>query len=288
MVVGRPKEIAEEPALAKAIGLLLPAERLSAFGKSSGIELDKTREGLIAGFDHATLYLASTPPGSAVRDRFTARLVTEPTVKAPHPRIVRVSGMVGETPETLVHVDGQLAAVSVGSAIPARVAELYALGKLRSSPSALRGAALSGLPLGELERAPARFYAPGPFGGDWAGGARGLLQTTTAVGLAVSPSAEGKLRVTLVLVGDFRSDQADPAELLRQTWQDLATSNLGRLLGFDTVSSPPSVSGTPGSLRLAMELDPVPLAQGLRAAVMAQVWEILRLERPPAPDAAPP
>lgn len=288
MVVGRPKEIARDPVLAKAIGLLLPEERLAAFTKSSGVELAKTSEGLIAAFDHATLYMASTPHGSPVRERFSERLLTDPTVKKPHPRILRVTGVVGETPETLVHIDGKLAAVAVGSSIPARVTELYALGKLRSSPPAFRGAALSALPLAELERAPARFYAPGPFSGDWARGARGLLLTTTAVGLSVAPSAQGKLALTLVLAGDYRADDRDPAELLRQTWEDLASSNLGRLLGLDTVAAPPLVSASPDSLRFSVELDPVPLAQGLRAAVMAEVWEILRLEPPPGRDAPSP
>jgi hypothetical protein len=287
MVVGRPKELASDEALDRAIGLLLPKERLALFTKSSGVDLARTGEGLIAGFDHATLYMAATPESStAAEERFAERLVAGPRIKTPHPRVRSITGVVGDTPETLVQVDGQWLAVSVGSSLPARIAGLYALGRLKKSPAAFEGAALSTLPLAELEKAPARFYAPGPFAGEWAKGAHGLLSRALAAGIAVKPAAGGHLAVTLVLAGDFGSFPGDPGQAMRDAWQDLATSGLGRLLGFDAPAAPPLVSSTPEAVRLSVELDPMPLATGLRAAVMAQVWEILGLEGP-ARDAPP-
>lgn len=284
LVVGRPKEVASDASLAKAIELILPAERLDAYSKSTGVELRTLESGLIAGFDHATLYVADARTGSTVaEERFAERLLAGTRVARPHPRIHRLSGVVGRTPETLVRVDERLVAVSVGSALPARVVELYARGKLEKSPPALRGAALGSLPVQELESAPMRFYAPGPFTGDWTHGARGLLAAATAVGVAVRPAGEGKLSVVVVIAGSFDATSSDPAEAARRAWTDLAQSGLGKLLGLDQ-SAPASVVGTPDSLRLTVEVAALPLAQGLRAAVMAEVWEILDL-KPPQPQA---
>lgn len=288
MVVGRPKELASDAALAKAIELLLPPERLDAFSRSSGVELRTLDTGLIAGFDHATLYLADSRTGStSVEERFAERLLAGTRVARPHPRIHRIAGVVGQTPETLVRVDGRLVAVSVGSALPARIVELYARQKLAKSPPALRGSALSSLPVAELEAAPMRFYAPGPFSAEWTRGARGLLAAATAVGIAVRPAPEGHLSVVVVVAGSFGGAGADPATQVGLAWTDLSQSGLGKLLGLDQAAAP-SVVVTPDALRLSVELAALPLAQGLRAAVMAEVWEILDLSPPAAKEPLPP
>src|SRR6185295_4064338 len=106
----------------------------------------------------------------------------------------RISGAVSGMPETLVSVRGHLVAVALGDPTPARVAELYAEGRLARSPSALHGSALATLP-GTLGRAPLVFYAPGPFSGEWASGARGLLGAAVALGVAVTPEGDS-LHVT--------------------------------------------------------------------------------------------
>lgn len=284
LVVGRPKELASDPTLREAIGLLLPDERLAVFARSSGIDLRKVSNGLIAGFDHATLY-AADDGSELVEERFSERLVAGARVTKTHPRVHRIAGVVGQTPETLVRVDGQLSAVSVGSGLPARIVELYAEKKLTKSPSALRGSALSTLPIAELASAPACFYAPGPFEGDWAQGAHGLLSAATAVGIAVRPASEGRVSVLLVIAGDFRSREVDPSAALGAAWSELAGSDLGKLLGLAT-ASPPSISSTPDALRLTVDIEARPVALGLRAAVMAEVWEILHLD-PPKPELTP-
>jgi len=288
MVVGRPKELASDPGLSKAVELLVPRERLDAFSKSSGVDLGKLDSGLIAGFDHATLYVADARDGSTTaEERFAERLLAGTRVSKPHPRIHRLSGVIGSTPETLVRIDERLVAVSVGSALPARIVELYARSKLKKSPTALRGSALSSLPVAELETAPLRFYAPGPFTGEWTTGARGLLAAATAVGVAVRPASEGNLSVVLVIAGAFGGSEGDPATRAGQAWVDLAQSGLGKLLGLDQAAAP-SVVASPDSLRVAVEVAALPLAQGLKAAVMSEVWEILNLSPPKPTEPQPP
>jgi len=280
VVVGSPKQIAGEPELRKAIDQLLPETRLDAFAKSSGVDLRTASSALVAGFDFATLYAAIVPDGGdLVEQRFTERLIAGPSVKSPHPKIRRITGVVGTTPECMVRVDDDLVAVSVGSRVPAQVVELYARNKLKS-PRAFHGSALKNLPVAEIEKETARFYAPGPFQGDWATQGRGLLSTAVAVGIGAHPLKGGLLAVTIYIAGDFSGGEGDASTRLAESWNALATSDLGRLLALDRPASPPSVSGTPELLRLSVELELQPLASGIKAAVMSEVWEILDLKAP--------
>lgn len=287
MVVVRPAELSSAPSLKDALALLLPEPRLDAFAKSSGVELRELPAGVAAGFDYSTLYLFQLDnSGSAVQRQFSERLVGGPRVVSPHEKIRRITGVIGRTPESLVLIDGELGAVSVGSATPARVVELYALGKLKKSPPALSGAALSALPK-SVGSAPLAFYAPGPFEGEWARGARGLLINAVAIGVSVRPLPGKKVEVTLVLAGDW--PKPDATTRLVDAWDDLAASNLGRLLGLDHPAAAPIVSALPDQLKMTVELDVMPLAQGLRAAVLSEVWEIMDLPRPaPAGGGSPP
>ncbi len=278
MVIGRPREIVRDGTLAKAIGRLLPDSGLEAFSRSSGVDLRHVDSALAAGFDFGTLYMVEAP-GSVGRmqTRFENRIVTGAIIKRPHPELTRVAGLIGTTPESLVRIDHRVAAVAVGSPTPARVVELFALKKLKRSPRALAGSALKSLPTDELEKAPARFYAPGPFQDEWATGAHGLLRTATALGVAARPAGEGRIAFTVAIAGDFHDPKGDPATRLQDAWNELAASGMGHLLGLNQPASGPTVSGTPDLLRLNVELDSEPLANGLRAAVKAEVWEFLDL-----------
>ena len=283
MVVGSPRQLARHPSLRPAIGLLLPDTRLDAFAQGSGVELRNTEHALVAGFDYATLYVVEPPNAARVEERFRARLVTEPAVVRPHPRVARVRGLVGKTPQTLLRVDDRLIAVSVGSATPARVVELFALEKLEKSPPALRGAALSTLPK-DLGNAPLRFYAPGPFGQEWTRGARGLLAAAVAVGARVQPLPNGRVEVAIFVTGDWSKTAIEATSGLLAAWEDLANSGTGRLLGLKEPVSPARVDLKGDVLELRVELDAMTLARGLRAAVEADVWEILDLAPPPGDD----
>ncbi|HVU02248.1 MAG TPA: hypothetical protein VHE30_10875 [Polyangiaceae bacterium] len=284
LVVAHPAELAHDPAFHEALELLLPTPRLAAFAVSSGLDLREVTTGLAAGFDYATLYAAECPTGGElVERRFVDRLAgAEHTERSEQPTIVRISGTRADVPETLVDVRGRFVAVSVGDPTPARVLELYARRRLTRSPSALRGAALAALP-SSLAAAPIVLYAPGPFSGEWAAGARGLLGGATAMAATVVPKGEA-IELTVVLAGAFDAVDADR---LVSAWTDLEASSMGKLLSLDQPIAPPKAALEDGRLVLRIGLSLRPLATGLRAAVAADVWEILNIPPPPSGPARP-
>lgn len=286
MVVGRPAELAADPDLTKALAPLIGPARLAGYARGTGVDLTHTPSALVAGFDYSTLYMASTPGHNAlVQGAFVARLVSGPVEKSRHPALHFVQGVIGRTPETLVRAEGQLVAVAVGDPTPARVVEAYALGRLRS-PTALRGAALSTLP-GDLDKAPLRFYAPGPFTREWVGGAHGLLDAALAIAISVQPLPGKRLQATVVLAGDWASEGPDSTSRLLATWEDLAESSTGKLLGFNEPAAAAIISTTPKLLKLRVELKLEPLVNGLHAAVAADVQQMLDVP-PRKPVTAPP
>jgi hypothetical protein len=278
LVVGSPRALGRDPSLAPAIALLLPEARLDAFAAGSGVELRDVDSALAAGFDYSTLYVVASSEPARVEQRFRERLVSEPVQARPHPQITRLTGIVGSTPQTLVRVGDRLVAVSVGSALPARIVELFALGKLHKSRPALSGSALSSLP-SDLDSAPFRFYAPGPFATEWTRGARGLLAAATAVAVVATPLSGGRIQLRLLVAGDW-SATPEAVAALEAGWQDLAQSGTGKLLGLNEPVSGPKIEPGHSLLEATVELDALTLARGLRAAVEADVWEILDIPRP--------
>ena len=122
LIIGRPTELASDSAFVEALRPLLSQRRLEAFVETTGVDLRKTPTALAAGFDFGTLYMAETPrENERVQALFTERLLHGATVQRPHPNVHRVSGMIGKTPQTLVRIDHELIAVSVGDPTPARV-----------------------------------------------------------------------------------------------------------------------------------------------------------------------
>lgn len=278
LLVGSPKRVAENPAFRDAISVLLPAERVDGFAAGSGVDLRAVNSALVAGFDFGTLYAVEPSAGSVPRivSRFRDRIVSGERRHLPHPLVERITGVIGATPETLVRVDQRLIAIAVGDPTPARVVEAFARKKLQTSPTALRGAALSTLdppPAGSV----ATFYAPGPFSGEWAHGARGLFADALALSISLVPLDAGRARFVVQVAGDFPASGAD--ELTRAV-SDLAASPMGKLLGLDQSATPPLVRERAHSLWLDTELDLGPIARGLHAAVAADVWEIMDMKAP--------
>ncbi|HEX4334799.1 MAG TPA: hypothetical protein VH062_02730 [Polyangiaceae bacterium] len=272
LAVARLAELSHAPEMKKSLELLFPATRLDAFAKSTGLDLRTSPLAAAAGFDLATLFLAETPWENALIERqFTERLTLAPTVSVSARGVRRIAGTVGLNPETLLRADRRFVAVAIGDPTPARVAELYAEQRLPRSPPALKGSALSTLPA-TLAAAPIRFYAPGPFAGEWASGARGLLGVTVALGVGVYPEGDA-LRVVAVLSGRWNGTDVDQLEA---AWNDLAQSSMGRLLGLDQPLTPADVTVTSDQLTLEVHLARLPLVTGLRAAVAADVWEFLK------------
>jgi hypothetical protein len=264
MIVGSPKRIGSDSAFGEAIRLLFPEPRVTAFARGSGVDLNRVESGLIAGFDLGTLYMLEPPPraAAAIVERFRERLLTSDRSERPHPKIERIAGIIGRTPERLVRID-----------------EAYARKRLRKSPPALKGASLSTLGTAP-PNAVATFYAPGPFSGEWARGAHGLLADTVALRISLIPVSRGRARFELELAGEFAADARDK---LLAAFAELQTSSFGKLLALDQTDSPPKVEQRPERLHFGIVLDVAPVAEGLRAAVMADVWEILEL-KPPASD----
>lgn len=285
MIVAKPRELAKNAALMRAVGVVVPPVRLDLFARSAGLDLRSTPEALVAGFDYGTLYMAATPENNvAVEQLFASRVVSGAVRRSPDPRVHRISGVVGSTPEALVHVDGLLVAVATGDPTPARVVEAFARRKLKKSKPALAGAALSTLPR-QMGDAPLQLYAPGPFQREWLGGAHGLLSASLAVGIAARPEADGNVEITVYLAGDWSRAGPDTTTRLLATWEDLAQGATGHLTGLDQPVAAPIVSATPEVLKLRVELASMPIAIGLKAIVAADVEEMLDTGAP-APRSA--
>jgi hypothetical protein len=284
MAVGRPADLANMPILRPFLADLLPSERLDAFALSTGIDLRETPNALAAGFDYGSLYVAETPfDNRVIEKRFTDRLVAGASVESKHPRVRRISGTVGLSPEALLRVDRRFVAFAVGDPSQTKIVELYLTGRLSRSPSALRGSALREVPA-DFATAPFRFYAPGPFTGEWATGAHGLLGAASAFAAAAAPEGDS-LKVRAVLVGNY---QGEDLARLSSAWADLAESSMGRLTGLDRPISPPATDLGPGRLTLEVKIALAPFFAGLRAAVAADVWEMLGGRAPTRPLAPTP
>jgi len=281
----KPREVLAQPELGQAILRIIPSQRFDAFAESSGVDLRVLPEAAIAGFPYSTLYVAELPNGVAenARARFAERLLAGAVTKRPHPGLTRITGVIGQTPETLLTIDERLLAVAVGDPVQVKIAEAYAEERLKHSPPALRGAALSALPELAANNV-AVLFAPGPFADEWQRAAGGLLQSTVAIAITVQPTANGKVATTLYLAGAWQDSADDAARRLSVAWATFARSSAGRLFELNDVAE---VSTSPDMLRLRVELELAALVRGLRASVLADLSQILNLPPRSAPEKAP-
>jgi hypothetical protein len=292
LLLGRPEELAREQDVVRSLSRVLPADKLDAFARTTGVDLRKVPHALAAGFDYSTLYSAEVPGSHAsILRLFADRLHEAPVVRHPEAALTWISGTSAGLPETLLSFDAHWVVVSLGDPTPARVAEAFARRRLKKSPAALHGSALAQLP-DDLVAAPLAFFAPGPFTDQWAAGLHGLLRDAVAVGMAARPIDRGRIRLRVVVAGDFASRGATAA--LSTAWEDLAKSDLGRLLRLDEPATPPQTSVTARAVELDVDLELRPIADGLYAAVASDVWTMMgtapREGSPPptAPRSAPP
>lgn len=277
LVLVKPQQIFAEPELARAIEQIVPSERFDSFTVASGVDLHELPEAAIAGWAYSTLYVAQLPSGVAAltRARFSERLLSGARTKHAHPGLYRITGVIGQTPETLVTVDERLLAVAVGDPVQAKVVEAYAEKRLKNSPTALRGAALSSLPALAASQL-AVLYAPGPFANEWQHAANGLLESTVALSIAVQPIGNGKLATTIYLAGEWQSAAGDAANRLAAAWSALARSSTGQLFELNETAQ---VNATTQLLTLHVELDLAAVVRGLKASVLGDLTEILRMPR---------
>jgi hypothetical protein len=274
LVLVKPQQVLAEPELARAIQQIVPSARFQAFAESSGVDLHAVPQAAIAGWAYSTLYVAELPRGVAplARARFSERLLSGALTKHAHPGIYRITGVIGQTPETLVTVDERLLAVAVGDPVQAKIVEAYAEQRLKSSPTALRGAALSSLPDLSASNV-AVLYAPGPFANEWQHAANGLLESTVALAIAVQPIGNGKVATTICLAGEWQAASDDAANRLAAAWTAFARSSAGHLFELNETAE---VRATPELLTLHVELDLAAIVRGLKASVLGDLSEILR------------
>ena len=284
LVIGSPSRIRADRELGPSLGLIFEPTRLEAFARSAGFRLDRLSYGAIAAYDLGTLYLGELdgPEAPEVRARFSARLSEGGVVhsRSGLHRIVGTTSSGGV--RALVTVEDRYLAFASGDPTLARIVEAYAENRLRS-PTVLRGAGLRELPPLASETL-AAFLAPGPFTGEWAGAAGGIVASADAVCIEARSSSDGRLRATLTLAGTFASNDG-ALEKLEVAWKELKESSTGQLLGLDQ-ASPLEAQLHLQSLTLGTDLLIGPLARGLRAATSADVWEILDLGEP-RPDPPP-
>jgi hypothetical protein len=275
MFVGRPKELAQNAELLAEANRVLSARRLESFAAASGIDLRTLPEGCIAGFDYGTVYLARVGTGVALaRKRFEERLVSDPVIRSPHPDLWRITGLVANTPESLLAVNNDFVAVAVGDPLLVRVAEAFAMGRFHKSKPALAGAALASLPA-DLSQAPVRFYAPGPFADEWGKAADGVLARALAFGASVTLPSPSILQLRLVLSGTFGPDLEQTRTRLEATWSNLQASTIGRVLRLQETLAPASITVLDDSATLNVAYSTATLLQGISAAVVDSIGQIM-------------
>jgi hypothetical protein len=284
VVLAAPREIAAVPWLIPPIARIAPEENLARFAASVGFDLRQLPEAAVATYDagegaEVTIHVVRhNADPNAIERPFRARLVGGEHRSVDRADVVRVSGRVGTSEVTLLLAGRDVAAFQVGGSPargPARIASLYALEKLKKSPTVLAADPLKTLDT-RLGPAPFRAFAPGPFEGDLARGARGLLAGATAVGCAIRPSAREALLVSIAVSGDFTTSAPGASEELTRAWDDLARGSFGHLVGLDEPVEKPLATHAADAVAIAVQIDPNKLAVGLARATSAKLDEIMR------------
>lgn len=285
LVAARPREIASIAWLEPSIAMLIDKARLDRFAELMGFDLRAVAEASWAAYrneaeaDDVSLQLVRHGTDPLVVERlFRDRLSSDVVRSVDDPRVVRASGRIGKTVHAFAAIGRDVVCFQQdGSADrgPCRVATLLALGRLKRTRRVFDDEALRVLAK-RLETAPLRAFAPGPFEGELARGARGLLAAATAVGAAARPTRRESVLVEMVVAGDFSKSGDEASRRLVASWEDVASRPFGHLLGLDAPVSPVASSHMPDVVTLVVELDPRKLAKGLADATSNQIRDIMR------------
>ncbi len=279
----RPQRLARTEWLRPSLSRVLKDERLDLVAKTTGLDLRECPELAVAryGADVTLQLTRHHADPQAVEKQFRRRLTSNERRAELGHQAVSVWGDIGQSPHGFVSIGVDVAGFQYGGDEqrgPGRVALLYALGKLETVPSVLDDETLrdlhaslanGGIPVAEL-------LFPGPFEGELARGARGLLAGSTGVGVALMPTARETMQLSVLIAGDFGAAEDKALSLLEASWTDLATSDLGHLLGLHEPKVPPKAVAIPVGLALGVELAPDELFRGLAAATIDDVEAIMR------------
>jgi hypothetical protein len=148
LVEAKPRAIAQSVDLIPAIATVIPEERFALFAAShGGVDLRQMEDLCVARYRNATLSVGRMPiDPNKVLAAFDERSSKPPvrTTITPNPPVVRSAGSWKEEPQAVTVFGREALAFEQGKpgAPPTviRIAEAYALGKLKRAPSALHGA----------------------------------------------------------------------------------------------------------------------------------------------------
>jgi hypothetical protein len=277
IVLARLEQLRAARAVRETLERMFPRARLDAFERMTAIELRRVKHAVVAGYDRSTLYAVDGVADALEAERrYRDRMVFE-TARAVHrDDAVLVTGLSGgRSRRALVALAPGVVVIESGDDRHAKAALLYALGKMRRSPPALREEQIAAL-ASRLGEAPLLAFAPGPFEGEYERALRGLMAAATAAGAAARLTPVGSLQVALVVAGAWGSSAQAAAERLRQGWDDLADSPLGRVLGLAEPLAPPLSTHAPDAVSLTVELDAERVLGGLSASVSGRVSDMMR------------
>lgn len=279
-----PSEWAAIPWLKPAIARIVGDEQFHQFANTTGIELRALQKAAVALYrdekKRESLVFLGTHSGNpaAIEQWLQKRITKNPRRAQDRPDLIRLHGYIGDTAHALALLGRDTFIYQSGGSLqkgPARIAALYAEQKLKRSPTVLAQEPLLSLAQ-RLGPAPLMALAPGPFEGELARGARGLLRAAVALGMAVRPSAREGLGLFVALSGDFSENAQAAAEELQKSWDELSQSSFGHLLGLDQPITKALCTHSALALGLSVELHPMKLADGLASATSLSVEEMMR------------
>ena len=288
LVTLRPAELGGIAWLRPSLSRIFRDDRLDALARSTGIDLRDATEVVLAGHragaataksseDSSVLYLVRHTGEPLVLERkFRERLTGDAERRELGHQLIGVWGRIGRQPHGFVAAGRHVVAYQYGGSIArgsARIAALLADGKLSSVPRASEDPDLAALDA-QLRPSAARATWLGPFEGHSARALGGLVGSATSVGVGLEPVAPAILRLVVRLRGHYRD--GDAVGRLLASFDELAKTDLGHLLGLGALREPASSTVDDDGLTLRAGLDANALLEGLAAATLDEVRDIMR------------
>jgi hypothetical protein len=276
-VLSTPASLWATPWLEPHLRRILRDDRLDLLARATGIDLRRARDLALASHDGVVTYLVRHPlEAIEVERRFRERLTGNERRAVHADQLVTVWGKVGTATRGFASIGRDVAVFQYGGDErrgPLAIGVLRARGALRDIPMALDDPTLAAIHEG-LGGAPIEMLWPGPFDDPIARGARGLLGGSTGFGVGLMPSEVDTLTLTVIVAGDF-VDDPQALRFLELAWDDLGGADLGHLLGLDRPRAAPATVATPLGLVLTVDLDAALLVDGLAAATLENVREMM-------------
>lgn len=250
---------------------LLPPSGLDALGGVLGFELRLIEEVCVGVFGPTTLVVLRAPHDPERVERlFRERLTAEQRRSNEGPGVVRVQGRIGTVPRGLATLLPDVLAYEVGPPGVLRAVVGFAQQKLKRARAALDGEPLGGL-AACLGDAPIRAFFPSP-ATSWAG-AHGLLERATGAAFALEPGHE-RTACRAALEGAWGEEPGEALRRLELTWQDLAHSAPGHLLGLHEPVTPFQAQGDAQMLTATATIATDRLLRGLHDITGASLREL--------------